>query len=135
MAFKLKGRCMCGAVVFEADRDKETTDACHCSQCRRWSGHYWVGINVNIDTLKFLSGEDKVGWYQSSDLVRRGFCTICGSSLFWHPNNYKEYAHRIGVAAGALDTPSGIRLGEHIFVGDKGDYYDITDGLPQKPGF
>ena len=33
---------------------------------------------------------------------------------------------------GALDAPTGLRLGKHIFVADKGDYYDIADGLPQK---
>ena len=29
---------------------------------------------------------------------------------------------------GAFDTPTGTRLAQHIFVADKGDYYDITDG-------
>ncbi len=32
---------------------------------------------------------------------------------------------------GAIDTPTGVRLAKHIFVADKGDYYDIEDGLPQ----
>lgn len=135
MAVKLSGKCLCGAIVFEAVRDKETTDACHCGQCRRWSGHYWAGVNTDIATLNFISGEDKVGWFQSSDLVRRGFCKECGSSLFWHPNNHKDYAHRISIAAGSLDAPSGVELVEHIFVADKGDYYEIADGLPQKQEF
>ena len=34
---------------------------------------------------------------------------------------------------GALDTPTGTQLAIHIFVAEKGDYYDITDGLPQNP--
>ncbi|TIL83385.1 MAG: GFA family protein, partial [Mesorhizobium sp.] len=25
-----------------------------------------------------------------------------------------------------------LRLGEHIFVGSKSDFYELTDGLPQK---
>ncbi len=37
-----------------------------------------------------------------------------------------------GVAMGALDGPTGLRLARHIFVADKGDYYDIADGLPQE---
>jgi hypothetical protein len=32
---------------------------------------------------------------------------------------------------GAFDAPTGTRLEKHIFVADKGDYYDIGDGLPQ----
>ena len=39
--------------------------------------------------------------------------------------------HVIDVAAGAIDSPTGLRLQGHIFVADKGDYYEIADGLPQ----
>lgn len=33
---------------------------------------------------------------------------------------------------GAFDSPTGTRLAIHVHVADKGDYYDILDGLPQK---
>ena len=36
-----------------------------------------------------------------------------------------------GVALGAFDGPTGTKIKFHIFVADKGDYYDIADGLPQ----
>jgi len=29
----------------------------------------------------------------------------------------------IGIAAGCLDDTSALRIGKHIFVADKGDYY------------
>jgi hypothetical protein len=32
---------------------------------------------------------------------------------------------------GAFDDPTGTRLHMHIFTAEKGDYYDIADGLPQ----
>ncbi len=32
---------------------------------------------------------------------------------------------------GAFERPTGVRLEMHIHVADKGDYYDIADGLPQ----
>jgi hypothetical protein len=70
-----------------------------------------------------------VTWFSSSPKVRRGFCARCGSSLFWDP------PHRdwIAVAMGAFDGPTGTALNLHIFVADKGDYYEIGDGLPQNP--
>lgn len=37
----------------------------------------------------------------------------------------------IGNAAGCLDSPTDMKIGKHIFVKDKGDYYEITDGAPQ----
>jgi len=36
------------------------------------------------------------------------------------------------VALGALDGPTGLKLERHIFTADKGDYYDIDDGIAQE---
>jgi hypothetical protein len=32
---------------------------------------------------------------------------------------------------GAFDKPTGTCLEKHIFTADRGDYYEIADGLPQ----
>ena len=129
----LVGECLCGGVTFEIDADAfDDRTACHCSQCRRWSGHYWASLSGPIDKLKMLSGEEKVKWHQASDYARRGFCAECGSSLFWHAHKLDDHKERIAVAFGAMRAPTGVALKEHIFVADKGDYYDIADGLPQK---
>ncbi|WEF24890.1 GFA family protein [Paracoccus sp. S3-43] len=118
------GRCLCGAVTFKGSGGSEPPSACHCSQCRRWSGHVWASASASD-----VSVAGPVRWYRSSDKAERGFCPECGSSLFWR---------QIGVtnpeiAAGAIDNPTGLRLAGHIYVADKGDYYDIADGLPQEP--
>jgi hypothetical protein len=47
--------------------------------------------------------------------------------MFWDPT----HRHFIAIAMGAFDKPTGTRLAKHIFVADKGDYYEIADGLPQ----
>jgi hypothetical protein len=52
--------------------------------------------------------------------------------LFWRKRRQEAGGEEISVALGALDAPTGLTLAEHIFVADKGDYYDIADGLPQK---
>jgi hypothetical protein len=121
-----KGSCLCGAVRFEVAGELPPPDACHCTQCRKQSGHYWVSTDVQKSDLT-IDGAEHLSWFRSSEKVQRGFCSRCGSSLFFEP------FHRdwIGVAMGAFDPPTGSRLGLHIFVAEKGDYYDITDGLPQ----
>ena len=130
---KLHGKCLCGAVEFTMPKDDlDHPSACHCSQCRRWSGHFWATVNGPLAGLQFVSGEDKVKWYEASTYARRGFCSECGSSLFWNAFGIDEHKDRVAIALGALDSPTGIRLAEHIFVADKGDYYEIADGLPQK---
>ncbi len=135
MADVFSGKCLCGAVAFEAARDRDTVEACHCGQCRRWSGAYWMSVNVPYASLEFTRGEDKVGWFRSSDLARRGFCKECGSALFWQADKHPDHRQRIAIGAGALEAPTGVKLAEHIFVADKGDYYDIADGLPQKDAY
>ena len=120
------GSCLCGAVTFEVAGELRGPDACHCTQCRRQSGHYWASTDVPRAHLT-LRGADRITWYRSSDKVRRGFCATCGSVLFWDPPE-RDW---IGIAMGAFDQPTGTRLAMHIFVAEKGDYYDIADGVPQ----
>ena len=124
-----RGACLCGAVTFEVNAALSPPDACHCSQCRKQSGHFFVSTDV-LRTDLTVHGADKVTWFRSSEKVRRGFCSICGSSLFWDPIDQVKHL-RTGVAMGAFELPTDTRLMMHIFVADKGDYYDIADGLPQ----
>ncbi len=121
-----KGSCLCGAVRFEVAGDLPGPDACHCGKCRKQSGHYFASTDVP-KTAVTIHGEEKLTWYQSSEKARRGFCATCGSSLFWDPL-FRDW---IGIAMGAFDTATNTRLHVHIFVADKGDYYDIADGIPQ----
>lgn len=122
----LKGSCLCGAVRFTVEGELAGGDACHCTQCRKHSGHYFASTDILKSALS-LEGEDQLAWYHSSDRVRRGFCSRCGSSLFWDPVE----SEKIAVAMGAFDDPTGTRLHMHIFTAEKGDYYEIADGLPQ----
>lgn len=120
------GSCACGKVQFTIQGELQVPDACHCSVCRKISGHYWASSDVARSALQ-ITGEENLTWFASSTKVERGFCKTCGSTLFWAPVG-RDW---LGVSMGALDTPTGTTLGMHIFVDDKGDYYDITDGLPQ----
>lgn len=123
-----KGSCLCGAVRFEVRGALPPPNACHCTRCRKLSGHFWVSTDVRRGDVA-LEGAEHVRWYATSPTVRRGFCATCGAALFWDPIEKDTLA----IAMGAFDTPTGARLSHHIWVGNKGDYYDITDGLPQHP--
>jgi hypothetical protein len=120
------GSCQCRAVTFTVQGDLPPPDACHCSICRKQSGHFFASTEVKKTDLT-VTGSENLTWHQSSPKVRRGFCKICGSSLFFDP------PHRdwIAIGMGAFDGPTQTRLHLHIFVADKGDYYEINDGLPQ----
>ncbi|UWR23283.1 GFA family protein [Sulfitobacter sp. S190] len=121
-----KGSCDCGAVHFEVSGTLPDPVACHCTTCRKLSGHYEVSTDVNKDQLS-IKGADRLRWYASSDKVRRGFCDTCGALLFFDPN----FHDWIGISMGAFDTQTGTTLARHIFVARKGDYYTLDDGVPQ----
>lgn len=122
-----KGSCLCGAVTFEIDGDLSPPSACHCGQCRKQSGHVWASTWTHQDNLN-LSASDTIKWYKASDMARRGFCGQCGSLMFWQHTDEDT----ISISMGAFDDPTGLALSKHIFVADKGNYYDITDDLPQR---
>jgi hypothetical protein len=121
-----RGSCLCGKVRFEIKGALAQPDACHCSICRKHSGHFFVSTDVPRETV-VISGEDDITWFQSSDKARRGFCRSCGSSLFWDPL-FKDW---IGIAMGAFETPTKTKVKMHIFTANKGDYYEISDGICQ----
>jgi hypothetical protein len=120
------GHCLCGAVSFEVAGELPAPDGCHCTICRRQSGHYWAATEVPRSAVT-IRGEENVTWFRSSETVRRGFCRVCGSVLFFDP----AARSWIAIAMGAFEKPTGTWLGKHVFTADKGDYYDIADGLPQ----
>lgn len=118
------GRCLCGDITFTISGALQNPAACHCTECRRQSGHVWAEAFVSRSDIKIAG---TVKWYEASPIARRGFCPRCGSFLFWSPHDQD----RIAVSLGALDSPTGLRLKKHFYVTEKGDYYDIADGLPQ----
>lgn len=123
-----EGGCLCGAVRYRVTGRLRDVMNCHCSQCRRAHGHFAAYAAVRQRDLAFLE-QGGLAWYISSARARRGFCQVCGSSLFWQPSDL-DY---VAVAAGSLDQPSGLKTRGHIYVADKGDYYEIEDGLAQFP--
>jgi len=122
VAIMKTGRCACGLVVYEATGELTPVTYCHCSMCRRWHGHVGAWTAVERDGFRLIE-ERGLKWYATSPTVRRGFCVECGSSLLWDETGDT----RMGVCAGTLDAPTGLRGKAHIFVGSKGDYYRLPD--------
>lgn len=124
------GGCLCGAVEYEVRGPLRPVVNCHCTQCRKTSGHFVAASGARSGDLSLVSSGG-LRWYESSPEARRGFCEVCGSSLFWEPKGGDE----IMIMAGTMDSPTGLETAAHIFVADAGDYYGIPeDGLPRFAG-
>lgn len=121
------GGCLCGAVRYEVRGPLRPVVGCHCTQCRRTGGHFSANTAARPENVTLTHAEG-LRWYRSSAMARRGFCGVCGSNLFWEPAS----GDRLSISAGTLDGPTGLAMAVHIFVEDRGDYYRISDGLPQR---
>lgn len=128
MSITGRGACLCGAVSFETSGKLGSVTACHCSQCRKQSGHIWASTHVEEADI-VIEGADNLTWYMSTPGYKRGFCKTCGSALFWK----REGSDYLSVGAGTFAAPTGLKLARNIYCTDKGDYYDMTDDLPQFP--
>jgi hypothetical protein len=122
----ISGGCLCGGVRYEIKGELRYVIACHCEQCRRTSGHFAAMTRTATADIAYTS-LDTLKWYRSSDTAERGFCGECGSNLFWRPIG----GDTTSITAGTLDTPTGLSIEKHIFVGAKSDYYELPDDLPK----
>ncbi len=122
---KRSGQCECGAVAFDVDTSRDTVTFCHCSQCRRLTGHHFAATKARKSDLTFTQDRG-LKWYASSTWAQRGFCGDCGSTLFYEALDTGD----INIAAGSIVSPTGLKPGRHIFCADKGDYYDIANDAP-----
>src|ERR1700733_15535666 len=79
------GGCLCGGVRYLIRGALRDVIACHCTQCRRTSGHHAAMTSAASDDL-LLTSSSTLAWYRSSATAERGFCRVCGSNLFWRPD-------------------------------------------------
>ena len=115
------GSCLCGAVTYQVNGPLRDVIACHCTQCRKASGHHVAATSCAQEDI-VING-DTLTWFQSSDRAKRAFCSICGSNMFWKPRS----GERISIFAGTLDGATGLKMTSQLYTDDKGDYYDLPD--------
>ncbi len=124
----IQGKCLCGAVQFEVD-DVHEIDVCHCSTCRNWNGGPFVGADIRGQVT--FTSDSTLTWFASSEWAKRGFCSTCGSSLFYRLNEQDDFW---SISAGVFDLPAGLSIGKEIFVDEKPDYYDFSGDQPRYTG-
>lgn len=118
-----QGQCLCGAVTYRAV-DVSDIWYCHCKQCQKLTGLYIAAAGVRRENLSVTG---PVNWLLISDRSKSGHCAACGCYMFWDSEGFET----ISLLAGSLMDTDGLEVKGHIYVSEKGDYYEITDGLPQ----
>ncbi|WP_343562760.1 GFA family protein [Kiloniella sp. b19] len=115
----LKGQCLCGSVRIEASECDAHYHACHCTMCQKWSGG--PGLSVLAGNVVY-QGEEHIRSYSSSDYAERGFCSNCGSNLFWRMKDGSMTLMSVGI----FDDQTGLNLGGEIYIDHKPAGYDFA---------
>jgi hypothetical protein len=123
----LAGACECGAVRYQVPDAFLYAANCHCSRCRAGTGSAFKPFaGIEREKLEVTDGGDSLLVFGDEDLNHTR-CGVCGSLLFSVVRD-GAYVH---VAMGSLVDAPSIRPTEHIFVGSKAPWFEITDDLPQ----
>lgn len=115
----MQGHCLCGAVRLTSPPARDI-GACHCGFCRRWGGGPLLAVHCGPDVQ--FEGREHIGVYASSEWAERGFCTSCGTHLFYKLLATGEHF----VPAGVFET-ADFEMASQIYVDKKPGYYDFAN--------
>ena len=122
----LSASCLCNGISITIKGEFRPVINCHCIQCVKTHGNYAAYTSVLEENIVFKS-KKTLKWFKSSSKAKRGFCKICGASIF-----FKRYGSKaVSISAGLFRNPSKLKTVSHIYVKNKRDYYNISDNLPK----
>jgi ADP-ribosyl-[dinitrogen reductase] hydrolase len=108
----MKGSCLCGAVVYEAEAPGLLIGHCSCRTCRKaHAAPFTTTARVPRDKFRWLAGADKLRAFESSPGKNRHFCSVCGSQLVAEHTGEPDLLLRVAL----LDEDPGTRPVEQIF--------------------
>jgi len=126
------GGCLCGAVRFEVTPPTKWCSHCHCSLCRRAHGAAFVTwFGVEKTCFAVVSGTEHIGWHQSTPEARRGFCTLCGSTMVFEGERWPDEVH---IALANMEGPIDRSPQAHVFYDNHVDWVEFGDNLRRLGG-
>ena len=121
------GGCLCGAVRFAIPVPEARFSVCHCSMCRRWSAGPFMSVHCPGNVT--FTEDEGLSWYRGSPWAERGFCSKCGTSLFWRLAEKPQ--QELIVSVEAFDDAADMTLDRHIYSDAIPPRYDFADSRPR----
>ena len=115
-----RGKCLCGAIGITAKTAGNSVGACHCDMCRRWGGGPFMEIDCGSDVV--MEGET-LAIFDSSPWAERGFCSKCGSHLFYRLKETGQHMIPVGI----FDDDEDLVFDHQVFVDKKPSFYDFDN--------
>lgn len=119
----VQGHCVCGKVKINLREYGNFVYTCHCHTCRRMNSGPVLSVDPGPkENVEFESGQELITLYQDED-VERGFCSVCGSTLFWHDPVANHYCMNAELFD---DVIKNAAFGLELFYDMKPDYYTFA---------
>ena len=117
-ADRIHGQCLCGAVTVSAIPGPDGLNACSCDMCRRHTGSVFISLQADPKTVT-VDGPAKS--FRSSEWAERGFCEVCGSTL-WYGTVHDGARY---LSAGLFDNAGGQKIALEFFADQTPDGYRL----------
>ncbi len=115
----VEASCLCEVVKLRVGSLARVFTACHCDMCKKWGG-IWVAVECNDVSI---ADSDNIRVYGSSEFAERGFCTNCGTHLFYKAKGSNTYF----VPVGLFPETRAFEFTRQIFIDKKPDYYCFSN--------
>ncbi len=122
------GNCLCGTVQVTVKNMSNHVGACHCSMCRRWSSGPLLAVDCGTEVS--FTGEENISVFNSSEWAERGFCSTCGSHLFYRIKESKQYV----IPVGLFNDNQKLVFNHQIFIDDKPSFYSFANETSNMTG-
>jgi len=134
MTITLEGGCSCGRLRYRATVDRlPNVYACHCRDCRTWSGSAF-SLQFFLPEKNFeMIGEPQVyerTWAHSGRVSRQRGCAACFTRLY---NTNSARPGFVTIRAGTLDRSDELKVVAHIWTKRKMAGLAIPEGVPSWP--
>jgi hypothetical protein len=120
------GRCACGAIDYIVRGELRPVVNCHCDRCRRVTGHFLAATSASRAETEIADPQERLTWWAAAPGVHYGFCSGCGSTLFWRVDPHPDH---LSIAAGTLDVPTGLTTESAWWTDSASDYHRLDHGL------
>ena len=127
---KTKGRCYCGIIRYEIDKQAEASFQCHCRECQYITGgHPNTVMAFPKESFNYVSGKPRKFTRQDIDTaVTRHFCENCGTAI---GTESPARPNLMIVKVGTMDNPSAFIPQAAIFTCDAQPFHNLPRGIPQ----
>lgn len=118
---KTEANCLCGAVKITVEEVNPKFTVCHCQTCRTWGGAPYFAIKCGTEIK--IEGKNNIKTFESSSWASRGFCSECGTHLFYKLKATGEY----NMSVGMFPNLKGLEMDMQYFSDMRPSYYCFSD--------